>query len=58
MLILGEYPTPEQLVGAAAIVVALFCIVASLASDSGVESPKASAAGAAAVVAEAESPEE
>jgi drug/metabolite transporter (DMT)-like permease len=58
VLILGEYPTPEQLVGAAAIVVALFCIVASLASDSGVESPKASAAGAAAVVAEAESPEE
>eukprot|EP00908_Phaeocystis_cordata_P022251 Transcript_4675.p3 GENE.Transcript_4675~~Transcript_4675.p3 ORF type:complete len:128 (-),score=49.28 Transcript_4675:113-496(-) len=58
VLILGEYPTPEQLVGAAAIVVALFCIVASLASDSGVESPKASSADAAAVVAEAESPEE
>ena len=58
VLILGEYPTPEQLVGAAAIVVALFCIVASLASDSGVESPKASSAVAAAVVAEAESPEE
>ena len=50
VLILGEWPTPAQLGGAAAIVVALFCIVASLAYDSGAGPPKAPSEETAAVV--------
>ena len=44
MLVLGEWPTAAQLTGAAAIVVGLFCVVASLAYDSRAEAPKAAAA--------------
>ena len=56
MLVLGEWPTAAQLGGAAAIVVGLFCIVASLAYDSHAGAPKTAAVaeGAADVDAERE----
>lgn len=62
VLVLGEWPTAAQLGGAAAIVVGLFCIVASLAYDSRADAPKAAAVTEDAADAQAEreleSPEE
>ena len=61
VLVLGEWPTAAQLGGAAAIVVALFCIVASLAYASRGDTPNAAVAEDATVAdteRELESPEE